>query len=425
MKKSVGGSKKVTIFLCLSVMLLYACTKKPELYNYGADNEIANVEEFAKLNESISSEIPHLYINIDNKEEIVVKEKYLNADFSIKGNEKYADISAIKTRIRGRGNSTWGLPKKPYRLKLDKSASILGLAPAKDWVLLANYRDYTFMTNAVAMKIGKQLGMPFTHDIIPVDVTVNGVYRGNYNLTQQVEVHENRVNVGEGGVLWELDSYFDEEWQFMSNKSKLPVMLKDPKVQSNSQFEEWVREFNLFDELLYAKKFPKNEYSDLLDKQQFVNFLIVNMFIGNNEINHPKSVFMHKKNGGKYTMGPLWDFDYGFGFSEEHKKTYFNYVDLSVIRTNDNRIGSKFFRKVLSDPEIKTLFKKTWSTYKKNHFNELMEFIEYYAASIRDSQKKDYGKWKVGNNQHAKNKADLKTFLRKRTVVIDNFIKTF
>ncbi|UZJ65662.1 CotH kinase family protein [Sphingobacterium sp. KU25419] len=163
------------------------------------------------------------------------------------------------------------------------------------------------MCNAVAMKIGRQLGLPYTHDIVSVDLTVNGVYRGNYNLTQQVEINENRVNVGDDGILWELDSYFDEEWKFKTDHFQIPVMLKDPDPESESQFNTWRNEFQNFENMLYAKEYPKNAFGDQFDKQQFVNFLIVNMLVGNHEIGHPKSVYIHKRSGGKFTMGPIWD----------------------------------------------------------------------------------------------------------------------
>ncbi|MDH5828749.1 CotH kinase family protein [Sphingobacterium faecium] len=326
--------------------------------------------------------------------------------------------------MKGRGNSTWSKPKKPYRLKLDKKATLFNLPEAKDWVLLANYNDYSLMCNAVAMKIGRQLGLPYTHDIVSVDLTVNGVYRGNYNLTQQVEIHENRVNVGDDGILWELDSYFDEEWKFKSDHLNLPVMLKDPDPESESQFDTWKNEFQNFENLLYAKDFPKNSYSKVFDKQQFVNFLIVNMLVGNHEIGHPKSVYMHKRSGGKFTMGPIWDFDFAFGFSEEHDRTYFNYADLDLIREHDSRIGAEFYKKILKDPEVRVLFNKTWKVYKNQKFEELMQFIEVFASEIRESQKRDYELWKIGNNNMGVNKAGMKSFLRKRSHVIDRYITT-
>jgi hypothetical protein len=416
MKKFNAMIIGLLIWMCL-ILVLSSCTKKPV-----DTTEIAPIEELPILDESVRAVVPHIFINIDDKQEVMDKDVYLSAEIYIEGNDKFKNVNKIKTRIKGRGNSTWSKPKKPFRLKLDKKASLLNLPDAKDWVLLANYNDYTLMTNAVAMKIGKQLGMPYTHDIVSVDLTINGVYRGNYNLTQQVEIHENRVNVGDDGILWELDSYFDEEWKFKTKYFDLPVMLKDPDPESGFQFETWKLDFQNFENLLYAKEFPKNSYGNIFDKQQFVNFLIVNMLVANHEVCHPKSVYMHKRSGGKYTMGPIWDFDFGFGFSEEHHRTYFNNVTLDLIRENDNRIGAELYKKILKDPEVRVLLNKTWQAYKSNKFNELMQFVEIFAAEIRDSQKRDFEKWKIGNNNLGANKASMKIFLRSRAQVIDRFI---
>lgn len=400
-------------------LIMSSCSKEPiEI------PDVKEAEELPILDESIDANIPHIYIDIDGKAEVVDKENYLNAEIRISGNGRFADLEKVKTKIKGRGNSTWTKPKKPFRLKLDQKSMVLGLPEAKDWILLANYNDYTLMCNAVAMKMGKQLGMPYTNDIIAVDLTVNGEYRGNYNLTQQIEIKENRVDLGKGGVLWEIDKYFDEDYKFKSAHANLPVMLKDPDPEPPAQFEQWKADFQSFEDKIYNTGFPNNNYGNVFDKQQFVNFLIVNMLAWNNEINHPKSVYMHKKANGKYTMGPIWDFDYGFGFSEEHGRTYFNYADMDLIRESDERIGSKFYQRILKDPEIRKLFVKTWNDYRSQKFEALMQFIEVYAAQIRNSQKKDYDKWHVGDNNLALNKAKLKTFLRNRVKVIDKFCST-
>jgi len=81
-----------------------------------------------------------------------------------------------------------------------------------------------------------------------------------------------------------------------------------------------------------------------------------------------------------------------------------------------------FIKKILKDPEIRILLNKTWKEYNLYQFDVLMQFIEIFAAEIRESQKRDFEKWKVGNNNMAKNKAGIKIFLRKRTEVIDRYI---
>ena len=95
--------------------------------------------------EMFFSKLPVVYINTENGAPIVSKEDYINAQLIIQGNETYnSDTTTLYngvTEIRGRGNSTWGQPKKPYKLKLDKKTDVFGMGKNKHWVLLANYMD--------------------------------------------------------------------------------------------------------------------------------------------------------------------------------------------------------------------------------------------------------------------------------------------
>ena len=171
--------------------------------------------------------VPHLYIQTENSVPIASEDNYVKANLKIDGLGVYEDYEGT-TKIKGRGNSTWYYPKKPFRIKLDAAASLLGLPADKDWILLANYLDPTLMLNAIAMKTGQLLNMPYTNTIIPVDVTINGVYMGNYTFTEQKEVAPNRVDLEEGSVWLEMDSYYDEDYKFKSAYYNLPVMVHYP-----------------------------------------------------------------------------------------------------------------------------------------------------------------------------------------------------
>ena len=232
-------------------------------------------------------EVPHIYITTDNNAPIVSKEDYVPASIRIEGNGGYNDFTAT-TKIRGRGNSTWGMPKKPYRLKLDKKASIFGLPESKNWVLLANYLDGTLMLNSVAMKTGQLLEIPYTNHVIPVDVTVNGQFAGSYIFTEQVEVAANRVPIETGGILLELDQNFDEPWEFKSNYYNLPVMVKYPSLTAAAELEPIKDQFHQLESLVAASNFPDNNYTDYIDIESLVNYFIVYNLTGNEEINQPK-----------------------------------------------------------------------------------------------------------------------------------------
>lgn len=66
-------------------------------------------------------------------------------------------------QIKGRGNSTWNYPKKPYQIKLADKADLLetGEAPESTWVLLANYCDETLLHNTLTYALAQDFGLAF------------------------------------------------------------------------------------------------------------------------------------------------------------------------------------------------------------------------------------------------------------------------
>lgn len=362
--------------------------------------------------------IPHIYINTENEEEITSKEKYLSAEISIEANGWGEDYSG-KTQIKGRGNSTWGMPKKPYRLKLEKKSSLLKLAEEKDWVLLANYIDPTLILNSVAFKIGQLIGLPFTNHAIPVELTLNGKYAGSYLFTEQVELSPSRVNIDEEkGVLLELDTNFDEDFKFYSNNYGLPVMVKDPKVKSEEHFNQIKSDFHQLEDALASKSFPNNNYKDFIDIESVVKFLIIHNLTHNMELNHPKSVYLYKDAGGKYTMGPIWDFDWAYDFEGTGK--HFGSFTTPLFRKISNpAAGYTFFTRFLEDPEVVQLYRDTWREFHTEKKGELLNYIDWYADRIKESQKEDRLLWENGTSDFEGKVRQLKNWLEGRFRYMD------
>jgi hypothetical protein len=106
----------------------------------------------------ISTGFPVIYIST-NDVAIDSKEVYITGNIKIAGDIAGTVLYDAKTEIRGRGNSTWDMPKKPYRIKLDKKAPLLGMPENKNWVLLANYADKSLMRNELAFELSKRRGL--------------------------------------------------------------------------------------------------------------------------------------------------------------------------------------------------------------------------------------------------------------------------
>lgn len=94
--------------------------------------------------------LPVVSISTASGMPVTSKDMWSKATITIDGVGRYDDLAAADIEIAGRGNSTWGYPKKPYKIKFDKRTEVLGMPEHKRWVLLANYIDRTLLRNDVA-----------------------------------------------------------------------------------------------------------------------------------------------------------------------------------------------------------------------------------------------------------------------------------
>ena len=142
------------------------------------------------------SDLPVIYIDVEKGQDVLSKEAYQNAMIKMSGSKQYPQSLWYEgeTEIKGRGNSTWELPKKPYRLKLAEKANLYGMSESKHWVLLANYLDKSLLRNQIALELGDEMGLYSVKSVL-VDVVFNGQKVGNYQLCEHIRVDQNRVNI--------------------------------------------------------------------------------------------------------------------------------------------------------------------------------------------------------------------------------------
>lgn len=390
MNCSVGTSKLLVVFLLL---LFFSCSSDDV-----TDDPDPEVPEDSNESENEKDPLPHIYISLDdvnagpNLDESNKRTEF-SADLKIDGKEDYDDFEG-KMKIRGRGNSTWSMPKKPYKLILEEKASLFGLAPYRKWILLNEYLDGSMLYNSIPFKAGELLGIPYTHNVIPVQVSVNEQFQGVYAFMEHKEVGPDRIDIGEDGLLLEFDAYFDEDWQFYSENYQLPVMVQYPKSKhmDPGKLQEIRSDFEKFEQLIYDDSFPDNDYLDYFDDKSFINYLIVYMLTANEEINHPKSTYINRPAGEKYQMGILWDFDWGFGY-ESNGSHYLTETATNPLFWNEDHPGTHFFSRFMEDPHMKDLFKERWNRFHKEKLDELIDHIEEYAEIIRPGFEKDHKKW--------------------------------
>ena len=396
---------------------------------YTITTEDGSSQRFTVIFESpIKSGLPVVKIDINNGKEITEKvSAYENAYIKVidKKNPQYSFETEVG--VRGRGNTTWTYPKKPWRIKFDKKTSMLGFGAAKSWVLLANYQDQTLMINTTAFEMARRLGLEYTNTSNHVELYLNGTYRGSYDLTQQIQTGENRIDIDENeGFLVEMDLNYDEDWQFKTKHLSLPVMVKTPDITTASQMIFVENAINNLEETLFSSSFPNNNYRDLIDIESVINYIIVNEVSFNLEIGYPKSVFMYRDKGKKIKMGPVWDLDWGFGFNYEvDNAIYFTPSPKLAFPNRTSHMGHSFLARFFDDPEFCRQYKERWNAVKSNELN-LDSFIDETCAKIYKSQLWNIKRWGIFCNMPEYDPnvemARMKEWIRNRINSIDPFI---
>ena len=346
------------------------------------------------------------------------KEDYVNCTINVDHPDDKWDYEGTG-RIRGRGNSTWlWYDKKPYRIKLDEKASIGGLAAEKDWVLLANFRDPTHMMNTFVFELGHVMGLPYTNHSRFMEVNLNGEYIGLYQLTEQIEQGKNRVAVDDmEGILIALDvddgPYYspDSGDNFYSDIYGMPVCVKFPEDTDVSDIRSELAK--LESAILSIRRSKGDEAAikagmdkvrELLDVQSFIDYLIIQELIYNVELAAPRSMYMHKDKGGKWVMGPLWDFDAGFDFDWGTMYDGHNYFDSyrklmlgkDPIHHNGGNGGvPEFFTDIFRSDEFCEEFIARWKEISPLIMTEVWDNTEKYITAAEDAMIRNSERWPI------------------------------
>ena len=220
------------------------------------------------------------------------------------------------TEVRGRGNSTWGWAKKPYKLKLEDDAALVGSREYDEWVLLAGYADRSSLRTAAAFAIAAQTRLQWTPRFRFVEVVLNGQSQGLYMLTEQVEQGKGRVDLPDDGYLLEINQRYlrDDEPGFRTRRGT-PVAFKDPDEITKQQRREVRRAVSRFEKVLYGPDFadPETGYAAYVNVRKLIDWYLVEELFANQDSNFQSSVHFSWVPGKRFVFGPVWDFDLSAG----------------------------------------------------------------------------------------------------------------
>lgn len=229
-------------------------------------------------------EIPSLEV-LTPPDSIIERHRWLHtARICLKSVDGDTILCADSVSIRGRGNSTWSKRKKPYVFRLGRKRSVIGMAPHREWVLLANVMDHSLMRNDLAFEIARQTSLDWTPQGRFVRLSHNGKYGGLYYLCESVDISSSRLNGDSCAVLIKFDSY---------EPHGIKITLSDGSHPHN-----WV-------DVVRPRSLK-------LDTLSLVDWIITNELTMNAEPFGPRSCYMHVSPQGVLKAGPVWDFDLAF-----------------------------------------------------------------------------------------------------------------
>lgn len=338
------------------------------------------------------SNLPVVFVR--TPEPVLSKDDWVKKSEMHIGNSEKA-VAFEKVQVKGRGNSTWAQPKKPYAIKLDKKSEVLGMPSHKRWCLLANYLDHTLLRNDVAFEIGRKIGaagsgLEWTPKGEFVDLVFNGAMVGNYYLCEQIKIDPVRVNIDElenadisapavtGGYLLELDTYYDELYKFRSPVCDLPVNLKSPDENVPAEQLAYIESyFGEVETLLKSGSATFDEIKQKIDVDSYIDWWIVHELTQNGEPGWPKSSYMYKKRSGTLFAGPIWDFDWG---------TFTDHGDQWLIKT------AIWYGCLFDNSDFVSRVKTRWQEIKPK-LDEIPAYIDHKYGLIRESAEADCMQW--------------------------------
>lgn len=389
---------------------------------------------YAATRERVNDGLPTLYVDTNDGSKVDSKDTSWEGRLTIAAPDgsECASTEPLLTKVSGRGNSTWDFEKVGLNLNLDKKAGLCGLPASKKWALIANYFDRSLLRNSVAMHLGQNMdGLSWTPHNVPVDVYVNGEYRGMFDLFERVDVGPGRVDIPElknnvtkpptdwnaapavtGGYLlqWDFRAAGDH---YISVNLRGNVVIEQPGNEADgSGITEaqlaYIRQYLLdADAAMDSPDLanPDTGWRHYIDERSAVDYYLLQEYVKNVDGNFNTSVFMYKDRDtadgpGKLHLGPLWDFDTAMGDlayagnTDQPTGWYLRTWSADVQNEAPSADVGTWFNKLNEDPTFRAAVQARWQELRPL-FEGLPTYIDERAAVIAPGAAANFERWNI------------------------------
>ena len=380
-------ARKINLFKLLAAFLccigLYAC--------YWAEPE--NDPDNLPIDDSMYpyAGLPRIVIETEDFAGVRDRETEIPSKLQIYG-EKAPESEVLELTVRGRGNSSFKMPKYGLKLEFKDKVELFGMPKNRDWALIANYGDKTHLRNYMMTRLSEWLGAKYTTKMQFVELYLNRKYMGLYLLSETVKVAKKRVNIEENDTTFlvekEDSKKFDPPY-IQTDKNGYYYHIKSPKNPSPETEELLKNHLNAFENFMAEQYLHKaSEIKDWIDIDDYLLCYWVQEYSKNEDGNYARSVFFTWKKGEPIHFGPLWDFDLAFGnASREQNK---NPEDWYIRRYRLNYY-------IVHNSLVNNAAINYWNEHRET-FRELIDSIPVYRSMIEKAIKNEYRRWPIIRN---------------------------
>ena len=350
---------------------------------------------------SIEEDFPTVRIYTEGGAPVVSKTDYVTARIVIDDPEgRYSDVKHYEGngKIRGRGNSTWNMPKKPFKIKLDKKESIFGIPADKEWALLANYTDKSLLRNTIGLRLSEICGLPWTPKVFPVELYLNDEYLGCYDFTEHKKTSADRVRITSSGNYLEIEAAIDEPVWFQTGMQVF-IQFKDPEEPTEERFA-YVRDFlEAFEACLLSEDRGDSlqGYPARIDVDSFINQYIVQELTKNIDADLFKSQFLTLEEGGRLTFAHVWDFDLALGncdYFSGHPGMDSSYKGWYIRCYTQAGRETGWYWYLFQDPAFVSAVKARWQELYPR-LEALGEEIPALGSSLSHAAHHNFSRWEI------------------------------
>jgi hypothetical protein len=338
-----------------------------------------------------------------------------------------------KAAIEIRGSSSQMFPKKQYGIELraadgeeDNEQSLFGMPEEGDWILFAPYNDKTLLRDAMAYKLGRSMGNYASRSRF-FELVLNNEYMGVYVFFEKVKRGKNRLAIDKldedettgddltGGYILKIDKTTGgDEGGFVSTypppnaktSQQIYFQYEYPKGENivpaqKTYIQNYIKQF---EDVLSGDQYkdPVNGWTKYADMNSFVDYMIINELTKNPDA-YRLSTFINKRkdsDGGKLYMGPIWDFNLGFGnvnYCTQGTSTGL-VIDFNSICPEDGWQIPFWWQKLWADPAFRTTLTGRWQSLRSDRFSNdvILTYVDSVATVLsQEAQQRNFRKWPV------------------------------